>query len=147
MKGLDKFINEINTEVEKVKDANKKKLIEMQAEQLINHLKDVCDEEYDNLLAQNHKSFVRMWTFVVDNAKEFEVDGLAFVSDSTVFGWMDEYVGLDDKAEVEKEEKEKEESAKKLKESNKKIDKKIKQVQAEIKERKETHQMSIFDLA
>lgn len=107
MKGLNKFINEINAEVEKVADKKKKKLIQMQAEQLINHLNDVCDKEYDDLLIQPHKTFRRMWEFIVNNAREYEVDGVAFVSDPTVFGWMDEYVGLDDKDDVENAEKEK----------------------------------------
>ena len=111
MKGLEKFKTEIKAEVDKVKDAKKKKLIEDEANEIIKHIESVCDEEYDNLLAQDHKSFVRMWKFVTTKAKDYAINNCAMVKDNLVFGWIDEYVGLDDKAEVEKEKNKTKENA------------------------------------
>lgn len=161
MDGLNKFKAEIQAEVDKVTEEKKKAYAKAQADIIIKHIKSVCDEEYDGLLNQEHKSFRRMWTFVKDKAKERAIDGCAFVDDATVFGWIDEYVGLDDKAEVEAEKKQAEERAKKAEEKAKKTEtkkkgtsgkgvyKEIEKVQAEIKERHEIEdadQVSIFDL-
>ena len=44
MRGLDKFKKEIKAEVEKVKDAKKKKYAEEQAKVIIKHIEDVADE-------------------------------------------------------------------------------------------------------
>lgn len=104
MDGLNKFKAEIQVEVDKA-DEKKKEYAKAQARAIFTHIQSVCDEEYSDLLNQSHKSFRRMWTFVKDKAKERAIDGCAFVDDATVFGWIDEYVGLDDKAEVEAEEK------------------------------------------
>ena len=104
MNGLNKFKTEIQAEVDKA-DEKKKEYAKAQARAIFTHIQSVCDDEYDNLLNQTHKSFRRMWTFVKDKAKERAIDGCAFVDDATVFGWIDEYVGLDDKAEIEAEEK------------------------------------------
>lgn len=152
MKGLEKFKTEIKAEVDKVKDAKKKKLIEDEANEIIKHIESVCDEEYDNLLAQDHKSFVRMWKFVTTKAKDYAINNCAMVKDSLVFGWIDEYVGLDDKAEVEAEQK-------KSKENSTDIQKHIEQIKAKVTKDKavqmdmsslvqsnETSQVSIFDL-
>ena len=141
MKGLDKFKKEIQTELDRIKDDKKKKFYEAQMEQIINHINEVCDKEYDDLLAQDHKSFRRMWTFVVNNAKEFEVNGCSFVSDPVVYGWVDEYVGLDDKAEVEKEEKEKAKSKEKVEQVKKSVVTKTTTTTTTTVE-----QLSIFDI-
>jgi hypothetical protein len=114
MKGLDKLKAEIQTEVELVKDSKKKKYYKQMMDKCIEHIEEVCDDEYDDLLAQKHKSFKRMWIFVINKAKEMAINGVAFVDDPDVFGWIDEYVGLDDKKEVEEEEKKAKESSKKL---------------------------------
>lgn len=153
MDGLNKFKAEIQAEVDKA-DEKKKEYAKAQARAIFTHIQSVCDDEYDNLLNQTHKSFRRMWTFVKDKAKERAIDGCAFVDDATVFGWIDEYVGLDDKAEVEAEKKQAEEKAKKVEPkkkgtSGKNVYKEIEKVQAEIKERHEIEdadQVSIFDL-
>lgn len=105
MKGLEKFKKEIKAEVDKVKDDKKKKLIQAEANEIIKHIESVCDEEYDELLAQDHKSFKRMWQFVSKNARAYAINNCAMVKDSTVFGWIDEYVGLDDEKEAKEEEK------------------------------------------
>ena len=112
MKGLEKFKKEIEAEVQKscYKDDRRRQLIQGQANAIIKHIESVCDEEYDKLLAQDHKSFRRMWSFVTKNAKEYAIDNCAMVADNVVYGWIDEYVGRDDKAEVEKEKKEAEKS-------------------------------------
>ena len=114
MSGLEKFKKEIQAEVDKVKDDKKKKYIKEQANEIIKHITSVCDEEYDELLNQDHKSFRRMWKFVSDRARERAIEGCAMIKDSTVFGWMDEYVGLDDKKEVEEEEKKEAEQKKRM---------------------------------
>ena len=108
MKGLEKFKKEMQTEVDKVKDAKKKNYAKTQVDKLLEHIEEVCDEKYDDLLAQDHKSFKRMWSFIMDKAKEYAIDNCAFVDDDTVYGWIDEYVKLDDKAQVEAEKKKKE---------------------------------------
>lgn len=138
MKGLEKFRTEIKTEVDKVKDEKKKKYAEMQGNAILKHIESVCDDEYDSLLNQAHKSFRRMWKFITEHAKEYAFEGCAMVADSVVYGWIDEYVGLDDKKEVEEEEKKKSSSIN--------VDKEIAKVQAEIKREKETTQLSVFDL-
>ena len=159
MNGLEKFRTEINAEVD---TAEMPEYARTQADVIIEHLEAVCDEEYDALLNQPHKSFKRMWSFVVDKAREREVNGCACVSDATVFGWIDEYVGLDDKAEVEAEEKaiEKATTTKPAKKTattkpNKKaepsvdVDERIKQIQDEVHKRHEISDakpLSIFDL-
>lgn len=114
MSGLDKFKKEIQAEVDKVKDDKKKKDIKEQANEIIKHITKVCDEEYDELLNQDHKSFRRMWKFVSEKARERAIEGCAMIKDSTVFGWIDEYVGLDDKKEVEEEEKKEKEHKKQM---------------------------------
>lgn len=143
MKGLDKFKTEIKAEVDKVKDNDKKKLIKAEADEIIKHIESVCDEEYDNLMAQDHKSFVRMWKFVTTKAKDYAINNCAMVKDSLVFGWIDEYVGLDDKAEVEKEKN-------KAKENADDIKKHIEQIKSEVTKKpepKKTVQMDILSLA
>lgn len=146
MKGLNKFKKEIEAEVQKIshKDEKKKQLIQNQANEIIKHIESVCDEEYDNLLAQDHKSFRRMWTFVTNHAKEYAIDNCAMVPDSVVYGWIDEYVGLDDKEAVEKEKKAAEK--KPAKTSTFDVKKEIEKAQAKIKEEKKWEQVSIFDL-
>ena len=159
MSGLEKFKTEIQAEVDKASDEAKQNA-QAQANTIIAHLESVCDTEYDGLLNQPHKSFRRMWIFVREKARDKAVDGCAFVDDATVFGWIDEYVGLDDKEEVEAEEKaekekankkpEKKTAAKQTKKTEKfDVEKEIKNVQAEIKKQhqiSEARQMSIFDL-
>lgn len=142
MKGLDKLKAEIKTEVELVKDNKKKKYYKQMMDKCIEHIEEVCDDEYDDLLAQKHKSFKRMWTFVMDKAKEMAINGVAFVDDPDVFGWIDEYVGLDDKKEVEEEEKKAKESSKKLDDVKAKVLSKTKTVAKTQTE----EQISIFDL-
>ncbi len=95
-KGLEKFIEQIGKGAKdgKLSEENKK---------VIQHITDVCDDEYDALLAQDHKTWDRCWKFVTDKARKAAVNGCAFIDDPVVYGWIDEYVGLDDKAEVEKE--------------------------------------------
>lgn len=159
MSGLEKFKTEIQAEVDKASDEAKQNA-QAQANTIIAHLESVCDAEYDELLDQPHKSFRRMWIFVREKAKERAINGCAFVDDPTVFGWIDEYVGLDDEEEVAAEEKA--EKEKKAKTTAKKpaakptkktekfdVEKEIKNVQAEIKKQhqiSEAKQMSIFDL-
>lgn len=146
MKGLDKFKSQIKAEVDKVKDAKKKKLIEAEANEIIKHLTKVCDKEYDDLLNQPHKSFERMWRFVTNNAREMAVNNCSMVKDEMVFGWIDEYVGLDDKAEVEKEEqmKVKTKSVTETKKTATKTTTNKKTITVVKKE--EMEQISIFDL-
>ena len=141
MKGLEKFKKEIEAAVQKscFKDAKRKEMIEAQANEIIKHIEDVCDEEYDNLLTQDQKSFERMWQFVSNKARECAVNNCAIIKDEVVFGWIDEYVGLDDKAEVEKEKE-------KLKNTSSDINKRIEQLKAEVSKKPETVQESIFDL-
>lgn len=105
MDGLEKFKTQIKEELDKLKDENKQKFYKATTDRLVEHIESVCDDEYDGLLAQEHKSFPRLWEYIMTKAKAFEVNGTAFVDDPTVFGWIDEYAGLDDKAEVEKKEK------------------------------------------
>lgn len=148
MKGLDKLKAEIKTEVELIKDDKKKKYYRQMMDKCIEHIEEVCDDEYDDLLAQKHKSFKRMWTFVTDKAKAMAINGVAFVDDPDVFGWIDEYVGLDDKKEVEEEEKKANENSKKLDEIKAKALSKTKTVTKTVtKTTTQTmEQVSIFDL-
>lgn len=148
MKGLDKLKAEIKTEVELVKDDKKKKYYRQMMDKCIEHIEEVCDDEYDDLLAQKHKSFKRMWAFVMDKAKAMAINGVAFVDDPDVFGWIDEYVGLDDKEEVEEEEKKAKENSKKFDEIKSKALSKTKTVTKTVtKTTTQTmEQVSIFDL-
>jgi len=134
MKGLDKIKREMQAEVDKVKEDKKKRYAQTQADKLLEHIEEVCDENYDDLLAQDHKSFRRMWSFIMDKAKEYAIDNCAFVDDDTVYSWIDEYVKLDDKAKVEAEKKKKE----------KKTYTPVKTVETSTKE--ESKQISIFDM-
>lgn len=95
-KGLEKFIEQIG------KGAKDGKLDEGK-QRIIAHMKSVCDDEYDALLAQEHKSWERCWKFVTERARKLAVNNVAGIGEFDVYGWIDEYVGLDDKAEVEKE--------------------------------------------
>lgn len=138
MKGLEKFKTQIKTEVEKVKDANKKKLIEAEANEIINHMTKVCDEQYDDLLNQPHKSFERMWKFVTDKARDYAINNCAMVRDDMVYGWIDEYVRRDDKEEVEK--------ANKKKSTTKTTTKTTTQTTTKVEAKEDMEQVSIFDL-
>lgn len=104
-KGLDRFTEMINTEVDKVKDAGKRKYYRGSMDNLISHITDICDDEVDALLAQEHKTFARAWKYIVDKAKKCAINGCACIDDPIVYGWFDEYLGTDDKAQVEAEEK------------------------------------------
>ena len=103
MDGINKIREEIHKELEALDNEKKKIFYEHQTNLMIQHMEEVADDEYNASLMQEHKSFRRMWEFVKRKAKELEVDGYAMVDDATVFGWIDEYVKLDDKAEVEAE--------------------------------------------
>lgn len=134
MSGLDKIKKEMQTEIDKIKEDNKKRYAKSQVDKLLEHIEEVCDKAYDDLLAQDHKSFRRMWSFIMDKAKEYAIDNCAFVDDDTVYSWIDEYVKLDDKAKVEAEKKKKE----------KKNYTPVKTVETSTKE--ESKQISIFDM-
>ena len=101
MKGLDKFKTEVQKELDNLKDKNKQTYYKSMTDKILEHMESVCDEEYDNLLNQEHKSFAKMWEFIMKTAYEFAVNGRAFVDDADVYAWCDEYVGLDDKDKVE----------------------------------------------
>lgn len=145
MNGLNKFKTEIQAEVDKA-DEKKKEYAKAQARAIFTHIQSVCDDEYDNLLNQTHKSFRRMWTFVKDKAKERAIDGCAFVDDATVFGWIDEYVGLDDKAEIEAEEKKEAERKAKLEKTKAKVTSKTVTKTVTKITTVEEDEVSIFDL-
>ena len=145
MDGLNKFKAEIQAEVDKA-DEKKKEYAKAQARAIFTHMQSVCDEEYSDLLNQSHKSFRRMWTFVKDKAKERAIDGCAFVDDATVFGWIDEYVGLDDKAEVEAEEKKEAERKAKLEKTKAKVTSKTVTKTVTKTTTVEEDEVSIFDL-
>ena len=112
MDGINKIREEIHKELEALGDEKKKIFYEHQTNLMIQHMEEVADDEYNASLMQEHKSFRRMWEFVKGKAKELAVDGYAMVDDPTVFGWIDEYVKLDDKAEVEAEKKKAEKKSK-----------------------------------
>lgn len=151
MDGLNKFKAEIQAEIEKA-DEKKKAYAKTMGEAILKHIESVCDTEYDGLLNQEHKSFRRMWTFVKDKAKDRAINGCACVDDATVFSWIDEYVGLDDKAEVEAEEKKKAEQKAKLEQTKAKVAKGKKTTEKTITVIKKPdtteteEQVSIFDL-
>ena len=70
------------------------------------------------------------------NAKQYAIDNCAMVRSDVVFGWIDEYVGLDDKKEAEEEAK-----------ANEKIKAiKDKAVGKTEEKKEEPTQASIFDL-
>lgn len=105
-KGLEKF----KAQAEKaINEGNEKSKAYRQQTYgaMLKHIEEVCDEEYDALLAQEHKTFERMFQFVKDKARAAAVGGCAMIDDPTVYGWIDEYVGTDDKAKWEKRESQK----------------------------------------
>ena len=71
-------------------------------DKVLEHVRSVCDDEYDALLAQEHKTWERAWEYVRNKAQKQAQNGCAMIDDDVVYGWFDEYVGLDDKAECEK---------------------------------------------
>lgn len=75
-------------------------------DKVLEHIRSVCDDEYDAMLAQEHKTWERAWEYVSGKARKQATGNCAMVDDETVYGWFDEYVGLDDKAECEKKAKE-----------------------------------------
>ena len=104
-KGLEKFEKAIA----------EKKSVEF--DKVLEHIKSVCDDEYDAKLAQEHKTWDRAWQYIRDKAQKQAQGGCAMIDDPVVYGWFDEYVGLDDKAECEKKEKEEAERKKREEES------------------------------
>ena len=102
MKGLDKFKAEFKTELDNLKDKKKKDYYDATVGKIFTHIEEVADEEYDDLMLQDHKSFRNMWSYIMENAQALAVEGCAFVNDDTVYGWVDTYMGLDDKSEVDK---------------------------------------------
>lgn len=113
-KGLEKFKAQAEKEIN---DGNEQSKAYRQQTYgaMLKHIEEVCDEEYDALLAQEHKTFERMFQFVKDKARAAAVSGCAMIDDPTVYGWCDEYMGTDDKAECEKKleaERKREEAAK-----------------------------------
>jgi len=103
--GFDKFAKAI--EEKKSHEFNK----------VLEHVRSVCDDEYDALLAQEHKTWDRAWQYVTDKARKQAHNGCAMIDDETVYGWFDEYVGLDDKAECEKKAKEEQERKERARET------------------------------
>lgn len=112
MDGINKIRDEIHKELEALGDEKKKIFYEHQTNLMVQHMEEVADDEYNASLMQEHKSFRRMWEFVKGKAKELAVEGYAMVDDPTVFGWIDEYVKLDDKVEAEAEKKKAEKKSK-----------------------------------
>ena len=78
-KGLEKFKAEAKAIIEKEKDENKRKYLETTYGKIMTHIESVCDEEYDALLAQEHKSVERMWKFVNDKARKLAINGVACI--------------------------------------------------------------------
>lgn len=135
-KGLEKFQNEMKAEVEKNK---KNENLAASLRKVLKHIREVCDDEYDALLAQEHKSFQKAWKYVTEKARKHAFNGCAMIEDETVYGWFDEYVGLDDKEACEKEKKRDEEEKKRM------------EVHPAIptpapKPKKEDNQLTMFDI-
>ena len=112
-KGFDKFAKAIA----------EKKSVEF--DKILEHVRSVCDDEYDAMLAQEHKTWDRAWEYITEKARKRAEDAIknraqgaqmvcSMVDDPMVYGWFDEYVGLDDKAECEKREKEKAEQEERM---------------------------------
>lgn len=85
---------------------NIRKIVENQYDTLFKILCEKADSDpaFDALVCQDHKSWSRCYKFVESKAREMAANGnMAMVEDAIVFGWIDEYYLLDDKAEVEEE--------------------------------------------
>ncbi len=83
--------------------------------------KAMKSKEYFDFVMQNHKTLDRCYKNITDRARKMaEKFSFAIVDDSIVYGWVDEYFALDDKAEIEEEERKKEEAKKKAEEAAKK---------------------------
>lgn len=102
-KGLERFRKEAQEIIGKQKDEKSRKYFEHTYGKILKHIEEVCDDEYDALLAQGHKNFERLWKFCNDRARSAAVNGVACIDDDDVYGWIDEYVGTDDKEECEKQ--------------------------------------------
>lgn len=139
-KGLEKFQNEMKAKIDGCKDEKERNYLAASFRQLFKHMREVCDEEYDNMLAQEHKSFERAWQFIRNRAQKAAVNGVAFVADDDVYAWLDEYVGKDDKEEFEKEKRRKEEAKKAAAER-----KQYTPVAPAPKPKKEDNQLTLFD--
>jgi hypothetical protein len=115
-KGYDKFEKEAMEVVGEVAKRNPAKLdyVMKTVDKLMGHVKQVCDEEYDGKLAQDGKTFLKAWKHMYEKAREFAVQQVAVIDDDIAYGWFDEYVGLEEKAEEKpkrKQEVKKEEPA------------------------------------
>jgi len=129
--GADKIKAETETEGKSAKGKKNasKGGMSGETEVIIEYISEKCtaDADYNALVLQPHKSWKRCYDFIFDKArKKAAGKNSCYVSDRTVFGWIDEYFKKDDKAEVEAEKKkEAEAKEKKLKEK------------ADLKKRKE----------
>ncbi len=86
--------------------------------------KAMQDKEYYQMSLQTHKTLDRCYKNITDRAKKMaEKFTFAIVDDSIVYGWVDDYIRLDDKADIEAEEKKKAEAKKKAEEAKKKTTK------------------------
>ena len=109
----EKFLKAFEKESEEIR-----KIVEDQYDLLFGKLCEKADADpaFNEQVMQDHKSWARCYKYVEDNAKKMAASGrMAMVQDNIVFGWVYEYYALDDKAEVEAEEKKKAEAAAKRK--------------------------------
>lgn len=114
-KGAEKLGLEKDEFMKKFEKASEsiRKIVENQYDTLFQILCEKADNdpEFDSLVCQEHKSWSRCYKYVENKAREMASGGnMVMVEGDIVFGWIDEYYALDDKAQIEEENRKKAEN-------------------------------------
>ncbi len=120
-----KVVEDIKKKAEGIKDNKmldaQKQMAEGMANLICKYVFSKCatDKRLDDALALEYKSADRAFKYILQKAKELNVQGsmCLWIPDETVYGWIEEYYFLDDKADFEKEKAAEEEKAKKAAEA------------------------------
>ena len=88
-----------------VKNEKQKAFIKEQLKVIIEYI--LKDEDRKVKAFYSWKELTRCYQFMTEHAKEYALNGVACISDSTVFEWIDEYYRLDDQTEVEEKRRKK----------------------------------------
>ncbi|SDB14757.1 Cas9 inhibitor AcrIIA9 family protein [Eubacterium oxidoreducens] len=121
--GLKRFSDLLSVEYKKMEEKNEDAQLQyakVMFSQIFKYLAKESkeNEDFDKALMQEHKTPARLYQYLEKEVKKRSPQGVRYacVPDDEVFDLISEYVFLDDKAEIEAEEKKKLEEAKRKEE-------------------------------
>lgn len=89
--------------IAKLDESEKQKGVDAAQKKVIEHLRARMQEDtgLSEDWIQEHKTFEKCWTYILDEARKQAVKGCAVLSDDAVFELSEDYIRKDDKAQEE----------------------------------------------